>query len=82
MFLASTLPWNKFDSSSTGSLNWSTYIHWLLGNPKTLQTFSPKNLYLNNLSYSSSDAWNSIEPVSKLPDNDALKILLSLNVNV
>ena len=35
------LPWNILDSSSDGNLNWSTYTHCALGNPKTEQTFSP-----------------------------------------
>ena len=43
-------------------------------------TFSPTNLYLNNLSYSVSKAVNIIEPVSSLPDSDALKSVLSLKV--
>ena len=45
-------------------------------------TFSPMNLYLNNLSYSVSNDVNIIEPVSWLPDSDALKSVLSLKVKL
>jgi len=76
-----TLPSNTFTSlSSDGSLKLSTYTHCACGNPKVLQTFSPKNLYLNNLSYSDVVDVKSIEPVFKLPVNEALNIKLSLKV--
>ena len=73
------MPSKKLSSSSAARRNWSTNIHWFSGNPKVPQTFSPKNLYLFNLSYSVFVELKIIAPSDKLPVNEALKILLSTN---